>query len=660
MQAAVRSSRRALFQVVRAIFAVYLFIGLALIRATAQGPPILDRGYAGALPTEYSTAPGTGLVQVSVFAGRSSHQLDRQAMVKLTNLKTQTSTWQTTEDSSTAVLSNVPFGNYLMEVSAVGYVTESRPVDLMDLSRALEVTVILQHDPSALNLDVEEAAMPPKGRKETRKAIAALKSAHLAEAEKHLNAAYTMDPASPELNFLLGYLHFQKNELDEAAKFLTVAAAGDRPDQQALALLGRTDLERHDYAKAQASLEKAIALNGQPWLPHSLLADACLRQKMYPCAREQSTIAMEGGKNAATSAQLILGQALINLNQPGQGIQALEAFLHTSPHSPLAPAVLDLIAEVEKRGATPEPVTTEEVKALPGLDPLSALPKAALVTQRWQPPGIDETKPAVVAGVSCPLDQVLTTAGQRVDQLVEDVARFAAVEELLHQRLDNFGVPVRTETRKFNYVASITETAPGYLQVDEYRADRLSLTSYPDQIASTGFVTLALVFHPHVRDDFQMSCEGLGDWQGFAAWIVHFRQREDRPNRIHSYKVGTLDYPVNLKGRAWIRADNFQIVRMESELVKSMPQIQLLSEHQLVEYEPIQFGKAETALWLPRSAEIYFDFRRQRYYRRHRFDHYMLFAVNSDEHRKEPTMPAAAEAKDGARPAPPESSHQHP
>jgi len=68
-----------------------------------------------------------------------------------------------------------------------------------------------------------------------------------------------------------------------------------------------------------------------------------------------------------------------------------------------------------------------------------------------------------------------------------------------------------------------------------------------------------------------------------------------------------------------------------------MPEIELLSEHQIVEYGPIPFQKKDTALWLPKTAEIYFDFRRHRYYRRHSFDHYMLFSIDSDEKRKEPT-----------------------
>jgi hypothetical protein len=172
--------------------------------------------------------------------------------------------------------------------------------------------------------------------------------------------------------------------------------------------------------------------------------------------------------------------------------------------------------------------------------------------------------------------------------------------------------------------------------VDEYRADKLNLAGYPDQIASTGFVTLALVFHPDMRDNFDLSCEGLGDWHGQATWLVRFRQRDDRPNRMHSYKVGDQSHPVALKGRAWITADKFQIVRMEAEMVKSMPEIQLLSEHQTVEYGPVPFPKKNTSLWLPKNAEIYFDFRKHHYYRRHSFAHYMLYSVDTDEKRRAP------------------------
>jgi len=52
-----------------------------------------------------------------------------------------------------------------------------------------------------------------------------------------------------------------------------------------------------------------------------------------------------------------------------------------------------------------------------------------------------------------------------------------------------------------------------------------------------------------MRDNFQMSCEGLGDWHGRATWIMHFRQREDKPSRFADYKVGADTYAMKLKGR---------------------------------------------------------------------------------------------------------------
>jgi tetratricopeptide (TPR) repeat protein len=508
---------------------------------------------------------------------------------------------------------------------------------------------VLRRDPSAINLDVAAGVMSPKARKQTKHAISALKSGNLKEAERQLSDAFRSAPASPDLNFLLGYLYFQKKDYEQAENYLSAAAALKANNVQALTLLGRSALEQRNYPAARSALESAIAADAGNWLPHNLLADAYLRQQDFGKARDEAQSAIEKGKTAASPAQLVLGQALLGLGRDEEGIQALNVFLQASPRHPMAGQVRSLIAEIRERDSTSVPAqnagnpvnagANSDAKAeakLTGVDPLLALSAPGPSVRSWQPAGVDEMKPALAAGVACPSERVIEESGKRVQELSQDVTRFAAVEDLLHQRLDEFGTPTRTETRKFNYVASITESEPGFLSVNEYRADKLNLDGYPDQISSTGFAALALVFHPHMRDNFEISCEGLGDWHGQATWVVHFRQREDRPVRMHSYKVGAQVHPVKLKGRAWITADNFEIVRIESELVKPMPEIQLLSEHQIVEYGAIPFAKKSTSLWLPKSAEIYFNFRKHRYYRRHSFDRYMLFSVESEEKDKPP------------------------
>jgi tetratricopeptide (TPR) repeat protein len=630
-------------------FFCVVFGVVSLLASAARAQQVDLRENPGALltlPTYYSTAPGTGVLVFAVYAERNAVHLDRQALLKLVNQANHTAIWQTTQDTSKGVFTNIPYGSYEVEVSAVGYLSAHQELKVVENFGPVQIDMVLHRDPAALNLDVANTMMSPKTRRDTRRAVSALKSGKLQEAQKYLDHAHNVDPGDSNLNFLLGYLYFQKKNFADASTYLNTATRVNPHNAQALTLLGRTGLETRDYPAARSALEQAVLADSENWLPHNLLADAYLHEKSYSKARDEAQIAIAKGRSAASPAQLVLGQALLNLGLTQEGVQALNVFLQESPQHPVVEQVRNLIEEA-KSSNLPQPDSTSASSSasedalqartpLSGVDPLLALPAAHLSVTSWQPPGVDDVKLSIAPGVVCPSEQVVEESGRRVQALVEDVTRFAAVEDLFHQTLDEYGSPVRTETRKYNYVASISEPQPGYLAVDEYRADKLSLADYPGNIASTGFAALALVFHPHMRDNFEMSCEGLGDWHGQATWLVHFRQRDDRPNRMHSYKMGNQIHPVALKGRAWIGADKFQIVRIEAEMLNPMPEIQLLSEHQVVEYGPIPFPKKNVSLWLPKSAEIYFDFRKHRYYRRHSFDHYMLFSADTEEKRKEP------------------------
>jgi tetratricopeptide (TPR) repeat protein len=601
-----------------------------------NGPDSL-RGRTATMGT-YLTAPGTGAIAVNVFAERNGTRLDRQAVLKLIDRTTLKALWATTDGRAQGMFTNIPYGTYDVEVSAVGFLGVRKEVLISPAVVQMEIDTLLHRDPGAVDLDVSANSLSPKARKETKHAVQALKSGNLKEAEKHLDEAYKAAPSDANLNFLMGYLYFQKKDFARAINYLNASTSANAHDGQALTLLGRAGLEQSDYPVARSALEQAVLADAENWLPHNLLAYTYLHQRDYAKARDEAQVSITKGKSAAVSSQLILGEALLDLGQSSQGLQALNVFLEQAPRHPLAEQVRKAIAQVDQRGSNVKPVANlvSAEGQLPGIASLAALPPPKFSVKPWQPAGIDEVKVAVAPDVSCPADTVIGESGRRAQELVGDVTRFAAIEDLFHQSLDEFGNPSRTETRKYNYVASITESEPGYFAINEYRADNVAASDYPDNIASTGFAGLALVFHPDVRDSFEMKCEGLGDWRGQATWLIHFRQRDDRPNRMHSYKVGNQFYSVKLKGRAWITSDKFQIVRMEAEMVAPLPEIELLSEHQIVEYGPVPFPKKNTTLWLPKSAEIYFDFRKHRYYRRHSFDHFMLYSVDTEEKGKAP------------------------
>jgi hypothetical protein len=133
--------------------------------------------------------------------------------------------------------------------------------------------------------------------------------------------------------------------------------------------------------------------------------------------------------------------------------------------------------------------------------------------------------------------------------------------------------------------------------------------------------------------NFKVACEGLARSNGAPAWQIHFRQRADKPNTIRTYQLGTQGpvYSVALKGRAWIAADTFQIVRLETDLVAPLPEIRLVADHAAIEYAPVHFRTGNLDMWLPQTAEIHYDWRGRRTHRRHSFRNYLLFSVDDKQ-----------------------------
>ncbi len=257
----------------------------------------------------------------------------------------------------------------------------------------------------------------------------------------------------------------------------------------------------------------------------------------------------------------------------------------------------------------------------------------------WAPPDVDEVVPRVAPDAACSLPEALQGASQRVKELVANLEQFTATERIEHSELDKKGNWRPPLARSFKYLVSISEVRPGMLNVEETRDGGASLSAFPTRLATTGLVAFALVFHPYFVSDFEVACEGLGQWHGQPAWQVHFHQRPDKPARMHVFRVGGGLYPVKLKGRAWVSADTYQVVRLELDLMEPIPKIRLEAEHLAIEYRPVQFAKRNLQLWLPESAELYMDFRGHRYHHRHSFSDFLLFSVDATQQIHTPPEP---------------------
>ena len=86
---------------------------------------------------------------------------------------------------------------------------------------------------------------------------------------------------------------------------------------------------------------------------------------------------------------------------------------------------------------------------------------------------------------------------------------------------------------------------------------------------------------------------------------------------------------MRLRGRAWILADSFQIVHLESDLIDPIPAVQLRREHMSVDYQAVPFPNHKIELWLPQQVDLYYDFRGHMYHHYHSLSEFKLFSVDT-------------------------------
>lgn len=250
----------------------------------------------------------------------------------------------------------------------------------------------------------------------------------------------------------------------------------------------------------------------------------------------------------------------------------------------------------------------------------------------WVPPDVDTFRPPVAEGIDCPLGEIVSEAGARVEEFWDNLNQVSATETVQHQTVNRSGTLGYPEIQKYQYVASINRTRGGTVNFDEYRrptgdAFRSARAGSNDISAENTFIHL-LVFLPRYVGNFRLTCEGLGTWSGQPAWQIHFEERPDRVNRMNVLILHGKQYSPRVRGRAWILTDSYQVTRLETDLIDPILEARLRLWHQVIEYSPKAVAAGGQEAWLPSTSELYMDFRGHRFYRRHSYNNFHLFLVN--------------------------------
>jgi len=486
---------------------------------------------------------------------------------------------------------------------------------------------------------VKSLTVPSSARGEYQKACLASQKKKLEDAERHLRLAIAKFKDYSAAWVLLGVVLDQERREQEARDACSRVPTIDAKYFPAYLCLGEFSARNQEWERLLDLANIALGLNSEnDGYAHYYRAMAYFYRNNFVDAQKDALQAAEinlnhnylplyfllaqiyaaQGDKAAAAAELRV--ALKNHNDP-----ALEEIAKRYLAKLEAGATTTIAQNSEMPSESAASITLADTSD----EAIAYMSALRTPNDSWIPEDIDHAVPPVASGSACSLPVVLDGAGQRIVELVHNVDRFTATEILMHQPVDHLGHMGPVTTTQFSYLVSYTEDPTGPLHVDEFRSGSLSFDPFPNQIATVGTPSLVLVFHPRYVNNFKMQCEGLGQWHGQPAWQVRFEQRADRPNLTYSFSVDRTTYAVNLRGRAWILAGSYQVARLETDLVQSVPKIRLRLDHQSVEYRPLKTSAKNLQLWLPSSTELYMDFRGRRFYRKHSFTDFKIFSVDT-------------------------------
>ncbi len=230
---------------------------------------------------------------------------------------------------------------------------------------------------------------------------------------------------------------------------------------------------------------------------------------------------------------------------------------------------------------------------------------------------------------SLPLGEFLNRTGKAVELLQSQLPRVTCMETLSQTRFGKDGKSQHHQDSVFDYLVLMQQDG-NEPTVEESRVAQRQPANEKKVLllVTTGFSTLALIFHPYFQSSFEY--EPLPDEALEGKSMLRLRFRHVRGSRSPTaLRLRGRDYPLELEGTAWIDPDSGAIARIDAGLMSPMEDVGLRAFRSVVRYAPMKFDGVEQIHWLPIAASIEVETARQHWLNTHHFTNYKRFSVTT-------------------------------
>ena len=224
---------------------------------------------------------------------------------------------------------------------------------------------------------------------------------------------------------------------------------------------------------------------------------------------------------------------------------------------------------------------------------------------------------------------ILSKTAAVVADLLHRMPNLIATEEVVRQPIFHRTVP-QYDTRFYSYRIVHKQKPSGGDAIDEFRTDARdqpidSSANNASRPLGIGFATMWLFFLPGNLHESRFSYLGQQSIDHRQTYLLAFAQIPQNAGLGVAIEFGSGQCSTPLQGVAWIDQSTFQIVRMQTDLLSPLPDIQLNQLRSILTYGSVKIASLKLLLWLPSDVETSWQTAYHSGKESHRYSHYRLF-----------------------------------